>query len=395
MSINDFITNNLTPIFGMIFLVIILGRSKTMDEVHRRLFFTILGFEVIEMVVYNLELVTASWDHPTSIRILLSAIGYSIRPLLVYLFIRLLKPKEKSKLRELGWFIPELIAIVTAFSAFFTKAAYTYDAHNRFHRGVFGYNVLIIIVIYILILAYFVIRSNLLEHSIANKLMLMIIGYIVTSMVLEALFNVRSIGRATMVLSTIFFLFALQINKLKLTINHLERNEMKLRYISEMDLMTGIKNRGTGERQIQNKMKQGIEGTLCLMDCDGFKKINDTYGHATGDKVLMAIADQMKEVCKEEDVAFRLGGDEFAFYIAQVCDVEQAESFFKRFFKKIECINLPEINGNKIQISLGAAFNRADSTDGFEELYKKADEALYQSKKETGCCATIFEGDLL
>ena len=61
-------------------------------------------------------------------------------------------------------------------------------------------------------------------------------------------------------------------------------------------------------------------GLLCLIDCDKFKSINDTYGHAVGDKVLIAIAETLQKVCRDKDVIFRLGGDEFAIFMPGIVE---------------------------------------------------------------------------
>lgn len=69
------------------------------------------------------------------------------------------------------------------------------------------------------------------------------------------------------------------------------------------------------------------------LDCDKFKAINDTYGHAVGDKVIIAIADTLRKSCRDDDVVLRLGEDEFAVFIPGMLDKERAEAFLTGFFK--------------------------------------------------------------
>ena len=54
---------------------------------------------------------------------------------------------------------------------------------------------------------------------------------------------------------------------------------------------------------------------FCLIDCDKFKSINDTYGHSVGDKVIIAVAEKLRKTCRDSDVVLRLGGDEFAIFM--------------------------------------------------------------------------------
>lgn len=94
-----------------------------------------------------------------------------------------------------------------------------------------------------------------------------------------------------------------------------KKRENRLIYLSQTDLMTGLYNRGSGEKIISDLLKEKTGGLLCLLDCDKFKVINDTYGHATGDKVIIAIAENLRKSCRENDVILRLGGDEFAIFM--------------------------------------------------------------------------------
>ena len=127
------------------------------------------------------------------------------------------------------------------------------------------------------------------------------------------------------------------------------------------------------------------------MDCDKFKSINDTYGHAVGDKVIIAIADTLRKSCRDDDVVLRLGGDEFAVFIPGMLDKERAEAFFDRLFSNIEHIDIAEMNGKHILLSLGACFYDGMDCITFDQLYRRADTAMYDSKKKQGYSATIFD----
>ena len=154
--------------------------------------------------------------------------------------------------------------------------------------------------------------------------------------------------------------------------------------------MTGIRNRGSGENLVRKAMAEGMCGMFCLMDTDKFKHINDTYGHATGDKVLIALAQSLTKTFRETDIVFRLGGDEFAAFSKGVITEEIGKKIMGRLFNNIAAIEIPELLGQNIAVSIGAAFYPANQEDTFESLYERADNGTYQSKKVTGNRVTFI-----
>jgi len=170
-----------------------------------------------------------------------------------------------------------------------------------------------------------------------------------------------------------------------------KRREKHLVYLSETDAMTGLKNRGSGEKNISDLMEHGTEGMFCLLDADKFKSINDNFGHEVGDKVIKAIANCLKKSFRNSDVVMRLGGDEFAAYAIGVTDLEHANIVINRIFGLIDKIDIPELGDRKISISLGAAFFSVEENLNFTELYKCADSVAYESKKTFGNCATFYK----
>ena len=124
--------------------------------------------------------------------------------------------------------------------------------------------------------------------------------------------------------------------------------------------------------------------------CCLFKKINDTYGHAVGDTVLIKLAAVLQRACRENDIVMRLGGDEFAMYLPGMPDKAQAESFFKRLFTQIDKISISEMQGEKINVSLGASLYSDKDRATFDTLYHEADAAMYESKKIVGNHAIIY-----
>lgn len=159
--------------------------------------------------------------------------------------------------------------------------------------------------------------------------------------------------------------------------------ENELVVLSHTDALTGISNRGWGEDCTESLISSGKKGMFCLLDVDKFKQINDSFGHTVGDKALITVADCLRACFTEDDVVMRLGGDEFAVYAVGIEDEAQGGELIRRLIEKIEQTDIPEMNGKRVTISLGAALC-LDEEMGFDELYAKADSAMYRCKNAPG-----------
>ena len=167
------------------------------------------------------------------------------------------------------------------------------------------------------------------------------------------------------------------------------KERQNLEILASTDIMTGILNRGSGERRVIDAMANNKSGMLCIFDVDKFKEINDDLGHSVGDKVLRGIADVLKLTFRDEDIIFRLGGDEYAAYVSNLSDEEAGKAVFYRVFDEIAGMDLPELEGRKICVSAGASFFKEGDKKSFEELYKLADSGVYESKKTSGSALTF------
>ncbi|MCQ2444468.1 MAG: sensor domain-containing diguanylate cyclase [Mailhella sp.] len=159
----------------------------------------------------------------------------------------------------------------------------------------------------------------------------------------------------------------------------------QLRLLSETDGLTGIRNRTAGEAAVREKLAEGAPGMFLLIDVDRFKSINDSFGHDVGDRVLMTIATALRSALRSGDITLRLGGDEFVAYAPGVSGEQEGMEVLAPFFSKIGAIDIPELKGRTVSVSVGAAFRREGDGLGFDELYAMADAMTYESKKTPGC----------
>lgn len=143
-----------------------------------------------------------------------------------------------------------------------------------------------------------------------------------------------------------------------------------------IDFITGMDLRNTGERKIAAAMAEG-EGCLAFFDVDNLKKVNDTMGHKFGDRVLRRMGDILLE-SGENAVSCRLGGDEFLYYMKNV-NREQAEKQVRRIMDAF--LKGKEEDAVMRQVSLSAGLCMCTPADTFSDVYVRTDKALYHVKQ--------------
>ncbi len=120
-----------------------------------------------------------------------------------------------------------------------------------------------------------------------------------------------------------------------------------------------------------------------LIDLDKFKDINDSYGHAAGDLVLRVVAKRMREAVRFHDVAVRHGGDEFVLILPQA-DPELASALAGRVLSRVSETPVDMGDGMETDISISLGLVTWNGLEDGGELEKRADQAMYQAKKQGG-----------
>jgi diguanylate cyclase (GGDEF)-like protein/PAS domain S-box-containing protein len=160
-----------------------------------------------------------------------------------------------------------------------------------------------------------------------------------------------------------------------------EGNERRLRWAASHDHLTGLANRAEFDRRL-SMVRPADEAVILLIDLDGFKAVNDTYGHQAGDLVLIGVADRLTNAVRVTDVVSRLGGDEFAVLLAGA-DLEAARIVIERIQERIaEPVRTPEGLSLHVGCSIGLA--RTDGVTEARDLLAQADAAMYEVKRRGG-----------
>ena len=150
------------------------------------------------------------------------------------------------------------------------------------------------------------------------------------------------------------------------------------------DALTGVYNRSSMEKAMNELFQTGrVTGAFFMIDMDHFKSVNDTLGHPKGDKVLQETAEILRTVFRGRDIICRLGGDEFCVFASKFTDVELIRKRTKELNEKGRIDQYSE-DGTKVvhtSFSVGIAIcNEEMPVSSYEELYQRADLALYEAK---------------
>jgi diguanylate cyclase len=158
-----------------------------------------------------------------------------------------------------------------------------------------------------------------------------------------------------------------EVQELRRRLTQVEEAVMK-------DPLTGAYNRRAFEDRLREMLDAANPFILVLCDLDLFKKVNDTYGHAVGDKFLKSAATQLRAAFRPTDLVTRIGGDEFAILVSGLPSDRAAARLEKIFPPK-------DLKSKKVELSLSFGIAAAKGGDDVESIFERADKRLYEAKK--------------
>ncbi|MGG6242273.1 GGDEF domain-containing protein [Nodosilinea sp. AN01ver1] len=191
-------------------------------------------------------------------------------------------------------------------------------------------------------------------------------------------------GGWTLVTATISLYTAWQLRALVPQLLNTHRDLVMTREVAEHDPLTGIANRRGLEAALAALSYQpsGVSHSLVVLDLDGFKAVNDTYGHEVGDQLLQTVAKVLHGQIRAIDLAARIGGDEFVLLMVG-CTPEEAHDKVETIRQEIQKIDLQDLvpGPNHALISASFGISSFDPVRGLTYSYQQADAALYTAKR--------------
>jgi diguanylate cyclase (GGDEF)-like protein/PAS domain S-box-containing protein len=176
-----------------------------------------------------------------------------------------------------------------------------------------------------------------------------------------------------------------------------KRAEARLAFLAQHDALTGLPNRNLLRQQMEELLlhtrRSSDKVAVLVLGLDHFKSVNDTLGHAAGDRLLRAVAKRLRSILRDEDIVARLNSDEFAIVQGGLARPDDAAQLCRRLLTAIADPYLLDGTSVVIGATIGIAMAPGDGDDS-EKLLKNADMALSRAKNETRGTFSYFEAGM-
>ncbi len=180
-------------------------------------------------------------------------------------------------------------------------------------------------------------------------------------------------------------------------ITQLVEQQEKLERMAHYDALTGLPNRVLLADRLNQAMASARRSerqlAVCYLDLDGFKPVNDRFGHAAGDKLLIEVADRFRRLLRGSDSVARLGGDEFVILLGDVDGLQECERALDRLVEGVtDTYQVADGNRVEVSASIGVTLYPMDNVDA-DTLLRHADQAMYQAKNDGRGRYHIFDSE--
>lgn len=361
-------------------LLLVLYRMNQKTEKSTKMFMRAKVFQVLAFAVWCLNILLPlggiAWSQFACSELLMVAIFFEC--IAVMLLINSLTRRA----------VTFNIAMLIVFSALFMHAYFVNT--TQFFRIILFAVFASALIVYPLVLL-FKSKSDLkMQRAAGTIYLLMMVCFVLRGLVAGGAFT-EDVSRQDQIQSWILFsLFVLMIlaNCVYLFLTKV-RADMKLMQLANCDELTNILNRRAfneiSDRAIQYCARKNEPVTFMIFDIDGFKKVNDSFGHYVGDTVLEEVASIVQSQIRAYDFFGRYGGDEFALLLPGTTG-EEASAVAERLLRSIELRTVYKHTKLRVTVSMGMISLVPTSDTSMETLYQLADGALYDAKQAGGNC---------
>ena len=325
------------------FLVLLFNNLKVDKKISSKIKILLLTITVVT-ISNILEVYYSTMDVFNYQRMIFSFICYSLRPVVVIIFISLL---SDNKILKYFYGLSVVNTLIYS-TCFFTDIAFGFSSDNHFYGGPFRFSTHVVCIIYLIVLIYLIIKKH--NNQAWNKTIMLSFVTIITCIAAFLDFQVQSnlFDQTVLVCILLYYLFL-----------YMEFNKI--------DALTNTFNRQSFYIDI-DKYKTKITSVISI-DMNNLKIINDTYGHLEGDNALISLSDVLLNSDKNKARIYRVGGDEFVI----LCIDAKEE-------KVVSIINKIKKDMKNTNYSCSIGYEMIKDYNKIYDSYKLADEKMYKEK---------------
>lgn len=344
----DIIQNNFVAVSITSCLILFVLTNNNFDRKTNRLFLAAASCVLVLIGTEAWEAQLALGDTFTPLRTLLSAIGYSLRPLVAYFLAVMVR--NYSKARAVLLKIPLAINALVAFSSLFCGVSFSYTPDNQFVRSPLGYTPFVVSALYLCILLIPTMqgckKGGAKEALIVSALALLAF----LSTVLESIFHFQFIQNPSIATSLTFYYLFLHSNQ------------------SNRDTLTGALTRR--RFYLDARKNPSALSAVISLDLNNLKTLNDKYGHMEGDRALIAVTDIIQASAGPKSSLYRTGGDEFMMLCYRMSG-EDVRDMIARIRGGLE----------KTPYRCAIGYALYDGQMDFDSVCQMADNIMYENKR--------------
>lgn len=345
----EIIQSNFVGVAITLFLILFILTNNNFEKKTNRLFLA-AAFCVLILIIeeaWEAQLALQTVFNP--LRTVLSALGYSLRPLVVYFLILMVKSYSKFWLTIIT--IPLVFNTLVSFSSLFCKISFGYTPDNKFVRGPLGFTPFIVAGLYVFILLAITIlecrNGGLMEAMIVSAIVLLAF----LSTVMESLFHFQFIQNPSIATSITFYYLFLHSNQ------------------NNRDPLTGALTRR--RFYLDSKKYRTTLSAVISLDLNNLKTLNDQYGHMEGDKALVTVTNIIKKNTGTHAALYRTGGDEFMILCYKLTE-ENVQEMIRKIRNDLE--------KTEYRCAIGYALNSCKMN--FDSVCQVADNIMYENKRQ-------------
>lgn len=342
--------SNFTTLIILLFMSVFLTINSIFSKTINRAFGLSILLTAVDVAVSCAEKWTSSYDCPPGVCIFFCAMGYTVRPIIVYLFLKLsLRNDSTSRRTRILLLLPMHLNMLAAFSAFFTDVVYTYNSSNEFVRGPLGYFTHVISLFYMISLMVLTVKRFCSRYYSEGLIIFLILTVNIVAMIAESVVGIYGTTRTAYALSIVFYYLFFSVESFK------------------RDPLTNAFNRRCFYIDSE-KHKEELSAVVSI-DLNDLKKINDTEGHAKGDEAIRTVVNTIDRVIPAGCLLYRTGGDEF-----MILCIKKERDAVEGLLSDIRS----EMKKTPYTCALGLAFIGGED---FDSVCAKADAEMYRDKQ--------------